>query len=362
MGKFSDELTKFGYFLLVSLLVVCFLFPFMYLGTYKLINNIDSSIYARYATNEKFEENIFFNATVEEKTGIIKQLESEINDLIEFSRIQEFAYVIIQNQNKVEDIVSNNADYQTYLISIGSSVDDLIDWSEKTAALDDKISMGCLYLTFLLISIVMVVLFGFRKTFYVCAGITYTVAMLSMFTDGISDYLVANVLSLLAKLSSDVFTYRDMTQWNLIFNQAFKESTLTFIIFDTVVQICQNNKKEQFEKSCRYIYSSIDIQCSYLEQYQNLSNTYIAKMIMPIDSVIKHCRKNANKVQKKMKNKRLSDANIKALNIEHGYYNQLEKLLLFLQFNNSEEHTTKEYISYLRETQWLMYKCNIAIK
>ena len=83
---------------------------------------------------------------------------------------------------------------------------------------------------------------------------------------------------------------------------------------------------------------------------------------MPIDSVIKHCRKNANKVQKKMKNKRLSDANIKALNIEHGYYNQLEKLLLFLQFNNSEEHTTKEYISYLRETQWLMYKCNIAIK
>jgi len=164
MGKFSDELTKFGCFLLVSLLVVCFLFPFMYLGTYKLINNIDSSIYARYATNEKFEENIFFNATVEEKTGIIKQLESEINDLIEVSRIQEFAYVIIQNQNKVEDIVSNNADYQTYLISIGSSVDDLIDWSEKTAALDDKISMGCLYLTFLLISIVMVVLLGFRKT------------------------------------------------------------------------------------------------------------------------------------------------------------------------------------------------------
>lgn len=77
-----------------------------------------------------------------------------------------------------------------------------------------------------------------------CAGIAYTTAMLSIFTDDISDYLVANVLAFLAKLSSGVFTYRDMEQWNLIINQAFKEGTLTFIVFDTVVQICQNNKEE----------------------------------------------------------------------------------------------------------------------
>lgn len=256
MWKFSDDLQKFGFFLVDTLLIVWFLFPGMYMGAYRLINNVDSSIYARYATNEKFEENVFFNAEIEENTKIIEQLESEINDFVGVSRIQEFAYVITEHQSEVEDIVSNNEKYQAYLISVGSSVDDLIDWSEKTAALDDKILMGCLYLTFLLISIIMVIPFGFRKTFYVCAGITYTIAMLSMFTDGISDYLVANVLSFLAKLSSDVFTYRDMEQWNLIINQAFKESTLTFIIFDTVVQLCQNNKEERLEKSCRYIYSS----------------------------------------------------------------------------------------------------------
>lgn len=360
MWKFSDDLQKFGFFLVDTLLIVWFLFPGMYMGAYRLINNVDSSIYARYATNEKFEENVFFNAEIEENTKIIEQLESEINDFVGVSRIQEFAYVITEHQSEVEDIVSNNEKYQAYLISVGSSVDDLIDWSEKTAALDDKILMGCLYLTFLLISIIMVIPFGFRKTFYVCAGITYTIAMLSMFTDGISDYLVANVLSFLAKLSSDVFTYRDMEQWNLIINQAFKESTLTFIIFDTVVQLCQNNKEERLEKSCRYIYSSMEIQCSYLEQYQNASDKYIAKMIMPVDAVIKFCGKNISRCKRKMKKKHLSDAKRDALYIQSGYYEQLKEQLMFIRYNNSEEHTTKEYISYLRQIQWLMYKCDVG--
>lgn len=360
MWKFSDDLKKFAFFLVVTLLIVCFLFPDMYMGTYRLINNVDSSIYSRYATNEKFEENVFFSAEIEKSTGIIEQLESEISDFVGVSRIQEFAYVIIKNQSKVEDIVSNNEKYQAYLTSVGSSVDDLIVWSEKTAALDDKISMGCLYLTFLLISIIMVVPFGFRKIFYVCAGITYTIAMLSTFTDGIADYLIANVLSFLAKLSSDVFTYRDMEQWNLIINQAFKESTLTFIIFDTVVQICQNNKKERLERACRYIYSSMEIQCSYLEQFQNAPDAYVAKMIMPIDAVIMLCRKKIRKNKKKMNNKRLSEVKKNALSIQSGYYEQLGEKLVFLRYNNNEKHTTKEYIAYLRQIQWLMYKCDIG--
>ena len=135
MWKFSDDLQKFGFFLVDTLLIVWFLFPGMYMGAYRQINNVDSSIYARYATNEKFEENVFFNAEIEENTKIIEQLESEINDFVGVSRIQEFAYVITEHQSEVEDIVSNNEKYQAYLISVGSSVDDLIDWSEKTAAL-----------------------------------------------------------------------------------------------------------------------------------------------------------------------------------------------------------------------------------
>lgn len=87
MWKFSDDLQKFGFFLVDTLLIVWFLFPGMYMGAYRLINNVDSSIYARYATNEKFEENVFFNAEIEENTKIIEQLESEINDFVGVSRM-----------------------------------------------------------------------------------------------------------------------------------------------------------------------------------------------------------------------------------------------------------------------------------
>ena len=360
MPRFFDNLQKFAIFLVVTLLIVSFLFPSMYMGTFRLINNVDSSIYARYATNGKFEENLFFSTEIEKNTGIIEQLESKIDDFVGVSRIQEFAYVIIENQSEVKDIIYTNQKYQAYLRSIGSSVDDLIDWSEKTAALDDRIAMGCLYLTFLLITIIMVVAFGFRNIFYICAGITYTVAMLSFFTDGISDYLIANVLSLLAKLASDVFTYRDMEQWNLIINQAFKEGTLTFIIFDTVVQTCQNNKKERFQKLCRNIYSSMETQCSYLEQFNNVSDVYIAKMVMPIDSLVKFCSKKIKKFERKMNNKRLSEVNKIIMSEQCGYYKQLRENLEFLRYKNNQEHTTKEYISYLRKTQWLMYKCDIG--
>lgn len=98
----------------------------MYMGAYRLINIVDASIYDRYATNEKFEKNGFFDAEIVENTKIIEQLVSEIDDFVGVSRIQEFAYVITENQSEVEDIISNNEKYQEYLISVGSSIDDLI--------------------------------------------------------------------------------------------------------------------------------------------------------------------------------------------------------------------------------------------
>ena len=76
--RFFDNLQKFAIFLVVTLLIVSFLFPSMYMGTFRLINNVDSSIYARYATNGKFEENLFFSTEIEKNTGIIEQLESKI--------------------------------------------------------------------------------------------------------------------------------------------------------------------------------------------------------------------------------------------------------------------------------------------
>ena len=360
MNEVFEKISKIAYFLVVMAIILCCIFPGMYMGSYKLINMVDSSIYARYATNEKFEENIFFNDEIESETKILEQLLNEMHESSEVERIQDFARIISTNQDKVKKVISNNQRYQEYLIDIGSSLDDLIQWSEKISLIDNNLSMTCLYLSFLIIAVVMVVPFGFRKAFYVCAGVTYTIAMLSMFSDGISDYLVANAISLMAKLSSDVFTYRDMGELKSLFSQTYKESTLTFIIFDTVIQMCQNTHNENKEKAIRYLQRSIEIQCSYLSQFKNENNAYIAKLRVPFGVVVRICDKEIRKNNKKIRKKKVSD-NIRAdLEKENKYFLQLKELLLYICYANCNEHTTKEYISFLYEIQELMYKCKIV--
>lgn len=357
MKGFIDNLIKFVVFSGVMLLIMFSVFPSMYMGVYKLINNIDSSIYMRYATNNKYDKNIFFGN--ENGTDILNQIEHEI-DLSEVIRIQDFARIIFEHQDDVKAIINENDEYQKYLINTGSSVDELIEWSEKISLLDDNLSMACLYLTFLIISFIMVVPFKFRKTFYICAGITYAVAILSTFSDGISDYLVANVLSLIAKLSSDVFTYRDMEETKFIFMEAFKESTLTFIIFDTVIQMCQNNYKEKKEKVARYLYCSLEVQCSYLSQCCNSSKEYRAKLLVPINEVVKKCNKMIKKNEKVLKRKKLSPNRKFNLEKQDEDLEQLKKMLFDICNHYCKMRTTKEYVLYLRQIQCLMYKCCIV--
>lgn len=354
MDELINKLTAFGIFLVIGLFMVVILLPQMYIGAYKIINKVDSSIFYRYSTNGKFDKNMFFSEKIEENTGILEQLENEISDFQNASRIQDFANIITKNQNKVKNIVLNNKAYQDYLMSIESSVDDMLDWSRKMAKLDDNIALVCLYIIFLLISFVMVVPFGFRTFFYLSAGTTYIFSMLSVFSDGVSDYLIANILSLLAKLTDDTFTYKDMEQWEIIFNQAFKESTLTFIIFDTVIQTYQNYNKEKIEKKFKYLYASLEIQCSYLKEIKNSS--YVARLKVNVKDIQKYCKKNIKQYNKKINKKNILPSWKNSLIVWHSYYEKLEELLEFME-NNNQEFTSKEYIAYLRKIQWLMYIC-----
>ena len=354
MNDFFDDLRKFGICLsVIGVFVIIVVLP-MYKEAFRLINNVDSSIYARYATNTKFEENVFFNEKIEKNTGILKQLRNEISELEGVTEIQRFAYVLTENKSVVEKVVLNNEKYQSYLIEIGSSVEDLLDWSEKIASISEKILMGCLYLVFCSIAVIMVIVFQFRKVFYVCAGLVYVIAMLSHFTDGISDYLFANVIAILEKLSVDVI-YRDIEPMRMIIHQAFKEGALTFIIFDTAVQLYQNKMKEEM----RYVFFSINVQCDYLACAQDDdSEAYIAQMVLPIDSLMKRLR---NKIMMyKIKTNINNVLKIKTddLSEKCAYYERLKEKLEFFQCKNNTKYTTKEYVSHLRQLQKLLYTCN----
>lgn len=220
-------------------------------------------------------------------------------------------------------------------------------------------SIACFYLTFLLVSFIMVVLFKFRKTFYIFAGTIYAVAILSTFSDGISDYLVANVLALIAKLSSDVFTYSDMEEIKLIFFGAFKESMLSFIIFDSVIQICQNNYKEKKVREVRYLYGSLEAQCAYLNQFRDLSKGYSAKLLVPKDEVVKRCDKMIKMNNKMLKGKKILPDTKKDLEKQNEELAQLKKLLEIYS-NCGSMFTTNKHIFNLRQIQYLMRKYDIV--
>ncbi len=73
--------------------------PILYFGTYQLINYTDTSIYTRYATGNKYEENIFFNAEVDERTGILSELQENIDQMDTIKNKQDFARVITEPLN-----------------------------------------------------------------------------------------------------------------------------------------------------------------------------------------------------------------------------------------------------------------------
>lgn len=62
---------------IVFVLLISAGLPVLYFGTYQLINHTDTSIYTRYATGNKYDQNIFFNTEVDKSTGILSQLEQK---------------------------------------------------------------------------------------------------------------------------------------------------------------------------------------------------------------------------------------------------------------------------------------------
>lgn len=350
-------------FSIVIIIIIRF-FPYIFLGTYDIINKVDSTIYARYATNNKFDENVFLDYEVINETGLYEQLNDRIDAIWEVNQIQEFARIIYDNKDEFKEIISNNTQYQEYLVKIDSSTDEVIEWIDRMYLLDVKMIMASLYITFFILSLIMVVPFGYRKSFYVLAGVLYIIAILSNFTDGISDYLVINVASVFGMFPQNESIYKDLEGWRMIFPQAFKESTLTFIIFDTVIQIWLNNYKEKTKKAIHYLYASLEIQCSYLSQFENATNKYIAKLKIAND-IMRMCYKNIRQnIRQNVKriNKKKTPTEIKN-NLEKKN-ERLSMLMESLQVcrSNSDEYTTKEYISLLRKVQCLMYQCNLVQK
>ena len=87
-----------------------------------------------------------------------------------------------------------------------------------------------MYLSFVVICIVSLTKFKYRKGFYVASAIVYLIAMTSIFSDGLTDYIVSNIFAFVAKINKETFTYIDMNIVKEYFLDTLKESMMKEIL------------------------------------------------------------------------------------------------------------------------------------
>lgn len=353
---------KYLYKLIGLTIVFCLLIsvglPALYFGTYQLINHTDTSIYTRYATGNKYDENIFFNAEVDKSTGILSELEENINEIGTVKSKQDFAKVITENKEKVEQIITGNSKYKKYLSDQHSSAEELFEWSKKTAELDNNILQLNLFLICMIFAGITVIIFKCRKTFYFIAGIIYTITIMSMFSGGISDYLVLKAMNVFLKLGKKALSYQDMDTIKLIFIQAYKESMVAFIIFDTIIQIVQGDRERKRKEEIRYIIYSLDYQINFLGKYENDDNKYATRMNIPVGTLLKKCQRKQKSLERSL-NKAGKNAysNSRIINEKNNIDKLIIKINEITKYNVAR--TTSEHIEILREIRILMYVLHI---
>ena len=160
----DETVIKFGKWALSILIVLYIGFYGIYFGFYQLINNVDVSIYNRYATENQFDWPVYFNEDVEEKTGIVSEI-NQIDEIIELpqsSSKQAIYKCMYENIDKVVNIMNENENYVYYLEKNNTSIENATKYIQKMAFMDDKILQMDIYLVFLLMCVITVGVFKYH--------------------------------------------------------------------------------------------------------------------------------------------------------------------------------------------------------
>lgn len=179
-----------------------------------------------------------------------------------------------------------------------------------------------------------------------------------MFSGGISDYLVLKAMNVLLKLGKETLSYQDMDTIKSIFIQVYKESMVAFIIFDTIIQIVQGDRERKRKEEIKYIIYSLDYQINFLEKYKNDDYKYIARLKIPVKTLLKKCMKKQKSLERYIKKAgKNASTNSRIINEKNNIDKLTDKIYKIINFNVAR--TTSEYIEILTEIRILMYALRI---
>lgn len=285
--------------------------------------------------------------------GNIDEVVNDINLLIEAYELRLF---LDEHIDEVLEIAKANDDYVEYLVRQGSTLDDLSNFVYKMALIDDYILRVTMYTLFLIICVASLGFFKYRKGFYITAAIIYVIAMTSVFSGGLTDYVVTKIINVFVQINQDSFSYYDMEIFDLYLMDTLKESFMTVIIFDTILQFGHEKNEIQKRKNIRYVFQSLDMQINYLQTVQNHENVYIARLNIPSIGLEKECKASIKKWRKSLEVQK--DKNDYYYKCKRNYEGNkaLYQKLNWIRSNN-EAYSNEYYISILKEIKELMIEC-----
>ena len=197
----DTKLGKFGIWSLFIVIILTFGLRLFYFGTFFLIKRVDPTIFCRHASDNMYADDIYFSAEAEE-TGILSDFNEKIDGFQEVvdsciisSNNYELRLFLDEHIEEVLAVAKENNIYIDYLKNKGSSLECLSEYIHNMAKLDDNILQMAMYLSFVVICIVSLTKFKYRKGFYVASAIVYLIAMTSIFSDGLTDYIVSNIFA-----------------------------------------------------------------------------------------------------------------------------------------------------------------------
>lgn len=362
----SDKLTKLGYWLLFFILFFTIGFRIIYAGTYSLINKVDPGIYFMNATNNKFNSDRFFSTEEVEDTCFwddlinnIDGLEKAVSQSITESNNHILWSFLDQHKHEVVDIALANEKYMKYLEKKECTIEDLQEYITKMAHVDDYIIQVTIYITLVLICIITLTCFKYRKGFYCVAAIVYLIATASLFSNGLSDYLVTQVLSFVAKVNKASFSYVDMEVLKEYFLNALKEALLTVVIFDTIFELRNNKRCTQKKKDIRYTFRSIEMQMEYLSINVDADFKFVGRLRIPSVDLESQCKKEVKKMSRLLKYQKTKNSYYYSYQNQKNTNDELADLLFDLRTNNSM-CLCQEYISKMNRAKELMIECKYS--
>ncbi|WP_139129222.1 hypothetical protein, partial [Paenibacillus nuruki] len=225
--------------LLLSILILIFWFPLFLLiwsQSYNLINSIDPGIYIRFATDNKYNVDKFFNEEIDEKTNIYSVIYNALKDT-KFENVanKQSLYNYLWKEKKlVTTIITENKEYTKYLKENNLTINDFWMYIEKMTTLDETLLNGSFYISTLIEILIFYFIFKYRLRIYLVAFFIYTFFNLNAFTFDIFGNLLFPFLRSYYSFIGNSLNYEDYQKMIKISLPTIKEALLTYIIIDVI--------------------------------------------------------------------------------------------------------------------------------